>query len=78
MFGLVVMWFYLEELVKVIGVWISCYFNVGLFNEMGEFDFGFSEMVVNFGEFVENGWINIVGGCCGLMLNYIVVLIDCV
>ncbi len=44
---------------------ISCYPNAGLPNEMGGFDETPDEMACVLGEFAANGWLNIVGGCCG-------------
>jgi 5-methyltetrahydrofolate--homocysteine methyltransferase len=56
---------HIEELSKVAGTRISCYPNAGLPNEMGQYDLTPARMAEMVGEFVENGWINILGGCCG-------------
>ena len=56
---------HIEELSKVAGTHISCYPNAGLPNEMGQYDLDPPQMAQLVGEFVENGWINILGGCCG-------------
>ena len=56
---------HLEELSKVASCYVSCYPNAGLPNEMGHYDLGPAKMAELVGEFAENGWINILGGCCG-------------
>ncbi|QDU30542.1 Methionine synthase [Anatilimnocola aggregata] len=56
---------HIEELSKVAGTRISCYPNAGLPNEMGQYDLDPPQMAALVGEFVESGWINILGGCCG-------------
>jgi len=56
---------YLEELVSVAPVFISCYPNAGLPNAFGGFDETPEIMAADLGEFAERGWLNIVGGCCG-------------
>ena len=56
---------HLEELQRVSTNWISCHPNAGLPNEMGQFDLGPAEMAKMVAEYADNGWVNIVGGCCG-------------
>ncbi len=56
---------HLEELAKIASVPVSCHPNAGLPNEMGQYDLGPADMAQMIGEFAENGWLNIVGGCCG-------------
>ncbi len=56
---------HLEELQRVASTWISCHPNAGLPNEMGQFDLGPADMAKMVSEYAENGWVNIVGGCCG-------------
>ncbi|MBI5759699.1 MAG: methionine synthase [Planctomycetales bacterium] len=56
---------HIEELARVASTPISCYPNAGLPNEMGQYDLGPDRMAALVGEFAENGWINILGGCCG-------------
>ncbi|MDZ4820425.1 MAG: methionine synthase [Planctomycetota bacterium] len=56
---------YLEELSQIAPVNISCYPNAGLPNAFGGFDETPEMMAKVLGEFAENGWLNIVGGCCG-------------
>ncbi|HEX4145293.1 MAG TPA: methionine synthase [Pirellulales bacterium] len=56
---------YLEELSRVAPIYISCYPNAGLPNAFGGFDESPEMMAATLGEFARNGWLNIVGGCCG-------------
>ena len=56
---------HLQELSHVATTFISCHPNAGLPNEMGEYDLTPSVMAEYISEFARNGWVNIVGGCCG-------------
>ncbi|MCA9137510.1 MAG: methionine synthase [Planctomycetales bacterium] len=62
---------HIEELSHVAGIPISCHPNAGLPNEMGQFDLGPKAMADIVGEFADNGWINILGGCCGTTPDHI-------
>src|SRR4029077_6154230 len=44
---------------------ISCYPNAGLPNEELKYDETPESFAANLERFVNNGWLNIVGGCCG-------------
>jgi 5-methyltetrahydrofolate--homocysteine methyltransferase len=44
---------------------VSCYPNAGLPNALGGFDETPAMMAAVIGEFAREGWLNIVGGCCG-------------
>jgi len=56
---------YIEELSSIAPVYISCHPNAGLPNALGGFDETPQSMARLLGEFARNGWVNIVGGCCG-------------
>ncbi|RIK81056.1 MAG: methionine synthase [Planctomycetota bacterium] len=56
---------YVEELSGIAPVFISCHPNAGLPNEFGGYDLSPAEMAAILAEFADNGWLNIVGGCCG-------------
>ena len=56
---------YIEELSRIAPVYISCYPNAGLPNAFGGFDETPGIMAPDLREFAANGWVNIVGGCCG-------------
>ncbi|MFT5526200.1 MAG: 5-methyltetrahydrofolate--homocysteine methyltransferase, partial [Pirellulaceae bacterium] len=62
---------YVEELSKIATAHISCHPNAGLPNEMGGYDQSPEDMVATLGEYVKNGWLSIVGGCCGTTPEYI-------
>ena len=44
---------------------VSCYPNAGLPNEEGKYLETPETLAAQLERFIENGWINIVGGCCG-------------
>lgn len=56
---------HIEELSNIASCFVSCYPNAGLPNAMGEYDESPDETAEIVGEFAANGWLNIVGGCCG-------------
>ena len=56
---------HIEELSKISTTYISCHPNAGTPNEMGQFDLEPAPMAETIKEWAENGWLNIVGGCCG-------------
>jgi 5-methyltetrahydrofolate--homocysteine methyltransferase len=56
---------YIEELSNIADCYISCYPNAGLPNAFGGYDQTAGEMAALVGEFTSQGWINVVGGCCG-------------
>jgi len=62
---------YIERLSEIAPHYTSCYPNAGLPNEMGEFDMTPREMTAYIKEFAQNGWVNIVGGCCGTTPEHI-------
>ena len=56
---------YLEELSDKSPFYVSAYPNAGLPNQFGEYDQDAHEMGHQIEEFLQAGFINIVGGCCG-------------
>jgi 5-methyltetrahydrofolate--homocysteine methyltransferase len=56
---------YIERLAAVSDARISCYPNAGLPNALGEFDETPAKMAGFIRDFANQGWVNIVGGCCG-------------
>ncbi len=56
---------HLKELSSVANTYISCHPNAGLPNAMGQYDLSPENMAVQIREFAQQGWLNIVGGCCG-------------
>ncbi len=62
---------YVAELARIAPVYISCHPNAGLPNEMGEYDLSPKQMAAVVGEFMREGWVNIIGGCCGTTPEHI-------
>ena len=56
---------FIEELSKIANVYTSLYPNAGLPNEFGGYDESPEMMVSVLEGFAKEGFINIVGGCCG-------------
>jgi 5-methyltetrahydrofolate--homocysteine methyltransferase len=56
---------YVEELANVAPVFMSCYPNAGLPNAFGGYDELPETTSAILKDFAANGWLNIVGGCCG-------------
>ena len=56
---------YIEELSRIADCHISCYPNAGLPNAFGGYDQSPGQMAALVGEFAGEGWLNLVGGCCG-------------
>ncbi len=67
---------FLAELSQVAEVPISCYPNAGLPNEMGQYDLAPKQMAELVGEFASNGWVNMLGGCCGTTPEHIRAISD--
>ncbi|MDG1809752.1 MAG: methionine synthase [Pirellulaceae bacterium] len=67
---------HLEELSKVATPFISAHPNAGLPNEMGQFDLHPQTMADMIGEWADNGWVNIIGGCCGTTPEHIRAISD--
>ncbi len=62
---------YLESLAGVSHSFISCHPNAGMPDGFGNFDDSPEHMASTIAEFASNGWLNIVGGCCGTTPVYI-------
>ncbi|TVS20314.1 MAG: methionine synthase [Planctomycetaceae bacterium] len=62
---------YVQELSRIASVFVSCHPNAGLPNEFGGYDETPEQMVSVLREFVAEGWLNIVGGCCGTTPEHI-------
>ncbi len=56
---------YLAELAKHAPYFISAYPNAGLPNSFGTYDETPEKMAVHVKPFIEEGLVNIIGGCCG-------------
>jgi len=62
---------FVEELSTLSNKFLSVYPNAGLPNEMGEYDETPNVTASVLKDFVENGFVNIVGGCCGTTPDHI-------
>ncbi len=62
---------YLQELARVSSCRVSAHPNAGLPNEFGEYDQTAAEMASIVESFLKNGWVNIIGGCCGTQPEHI-------
>ena len=56
---------YIEELSRVAPCYVTCYPNAGLPNAFGGYDETPADMAAVLRDFALNGWVNLVGGCCG-------------
>ncbi|MDP3969471.1 MAG: methionine synthase [Nocardioides sp.] len=56
---------FLAELARVADCFVSCYPNAGLPNAFGEYDEAADETAAVLAGFVDDGLVNMIGGCCG-------------
>ncbi|NDC63525.1 MAG: methionine synthase, partial [Planctomycetia bacterium] len=62
---------HLADLARIATIPVSCYPNAGMPNALGGFDETPEMMAKVLGEFAAEGWLNIVGGCCGTTPRHI-------
>ena len=67
---------YVEELSQLASVYTSVHPNAGLPNAFGEYDGTPESMASTLETFLENGWLNIVGGCCGTTPEHIEAFVE--
>jgi 5-methyltetrahydrofolate--homocysteine methyltransferase len=67
---------YLQILHKYSQFGVSAHPNAGLPNEFGEYDESAKMMAVQIKEFLDEGLINIIGGCCGTTPEHIKAIAD--
>ena len=65
---------YLQVLNEQAPFFVSAYPNAGLPNEFGQYDQGPAEMGEQIEDFLKEGLVNIVGGCCGTTPDHIKVI----
>ncbi len=65
---------YLQVLNEQAPFFVSAYPNAGLPNEFGQYDEGPGEMGEQVEEFLKEGLVNILGGCCGTTPDHIKVI----
>lgn len=62
---------HIEELSQIAGCFVSAYPNAGLPNTMGEYDENPADTGHYLEEWAKEGFVNIVGGCCGTTPDHI-------
>jgi len=62
---------YLEEMAGKSTFFTSVHPNAGLPNQFGEYDESPEEMAIHIKDFIDSGFVNIVGGCCGTTPEHI-------
>ncbi len=62
---------HIEELAQISSCYVSAYPNAGLPNAMGEYDEHPEDTAHYLEEWAKEGWVNIVGGCCGTTPDHI-------
>ena len=67
---------HIAECSSIVTSYVSTHPNAGLPNEFGEYDQTPEEMASIIGEFAEQGFVNIVGGCCGTTPDHIRAIAD--
>ncbi len=56
---------HIEETSSLVSTYVTTHPNAGLPNEYGEYDQTPEQMAELFSDFARQGWVNIIGGCCG-------------
>jgi 5-methyltetrahydrofolate--homocysteine methyltransferase len=67
---------YLQTLNEKAPFFVSAYPNAGLPNEFGEYDQSPEEMGRQIEEFLKEGLVNVIGGCCGTTPEHIKVIAE--
>ena len=62
---------HIEELSEIAACYVSAYPNAGLPNAMGEYDESPEHTAAVISEWAKEGWVNLVGGCCGTTPDHI-------
>ena len=69
---------YLKQLKRAAPLFVSAYPNAGLPNQLGEYDETPEKMASQIKEFIDEGLVNIVGGCCGTTPAHIAKFVELV
>ncbi|MDR1129566.1 MAG: methionine synthase, partial [Prevotellaceae bacterium] len=62
---------YVEQLSSIATCYVSVHPNAGLPNQFGQYEETPETMAASMAEFIDSGWVNIVGGCCGTTPDHI-------
>ena len=65
-----------EDLTQLAESFVSVHPNAGLPNELGEYDETPDHMAEVLGDMLSEGWLNLVGGCCGTTPAHIEAIAD--
>ena len=69
---------YINELSNISDTYVSAHPNAGLPNEFGEYDETPEAMAKELGDWAQQGFVNIIGGCCGTTPEHIKAIVDAV
>ncbi len=69
---------YIAELSNIADTHVSAHPNAGLPNEFGEYDETPEQMAEELADWAKNGYLNIIGGCCGTSPATIKAIVDVV
>ncbi|MCW8825563.1 MAG: methionine synthase, partial [Gammaproteobacteria bacterium] len=69
---------YVEELSRIADCFVSAHPNAGLPNEFGGYDESPEAMAVELADWASEGFLNIIGGCCGTGPDHIRAMVDMV
>ncbi|MBI2841345.1 MAG: methionine synthase [Acidobacteria bacterium] len=67
---------HIRTLARIARCFISCYPNAGLPDENGRYRETPGMLAEALGRFVEHGWVNLLGGCCGTSPDHIRAIAD--
>jgi 5-methyltetrahydrofolate--homocysteine methyltransferase len=69
---------HVQELSRLADCFVHCYPNAGLPNAFGGYDQTPAMMAATIAGFAREGWVNVVGGCCGTTPDHIRAIADAV
>jgi 5-methyltetrahydrofolate--homocysteine methyltransferase len=69
---------FLKELGRIAPCYISAYPNAGLPNSLGQYDETPETMAAQIQEYIDEGLVNILGGCCGTTPDHIAAIAEMV
>ncbi len=69
---------YVEEMARIADTHVSAHPNAGLPNEFGEYDESPEKMAAELADWAANGFVNIIGGCCGTTPEHIRAIVEAV
>lgn len=69
---------HVEELSELAACYVSAYPNAGLPNAMGEYDETPEQTAAIVAEWAKEGWVNMLGGCCGTTPPHIAAIANAV